>query len=600
MVSTYLAPDTNAALAVLRQHDAPMVDVMQALTRLERSEASFRKLRVGIASNVTVDLLANYLRRHAYLAGVRLEVLKGSYDNLLGDVETFCAKGVDHLIVLPFFDNLQASLEAQLDGLEAAARRAPIVDYLARLNLALSQAAGVGNIILAGAHLWHPAVSFDGSSLQAELVGDFNAALREAAAKRANVRYLDTAVIVATVGTRHAFDARFYYRGKAPYTPAFINELSRQISLVTRSFGSVFHKVLVLDCDNTLWGGIVGEEALAGIQLDPYSYPGNIFWNVQQQVLALEQQGVLICLCSKNNEADVDEVLNGHKHMVFKQKHVVARKVNWNDKVSNLKALAAELNLGLDSFIFVDDSSFEVEAVREQLPAVRVFQVPQRLTDYPAMLREISELFLAGGVSPGSRSKTHQYRQLTQAASLQAGFSSQEDYLRSLGLKVHLQRDATDQIGRISELMNKSNQFNLTTRRLMPGDVTRLMESEHATVYSFSVSDRLADHGVTGVIITEDEGDAVVVHSFLMSCRVIGRGVEFSVWKAVFVDAISRGKMVLRATYVPSAKNAQVANFFDRLGFDNTGEDGDGSRHYEVGVSSVRLVDSNWVELIDG
>jgi FkbH-like protein len=599
MVSTTATPDIEDALTVLRKQDAPMVDVMLALAQLDRCEASFRTLRLGIVSNVTVDLLANYLRRYAYLAGVRLIVLKGSYDNLLGDVETYSELGLDFLIVIPFFDNLQASWEAQLVGLDTEARQAPILDYIARLDLALARTAKVGNIILAGAHLWHPSAVLDGHSPQAELVADFNAAMSETAAKHANVRLLDTAAIVTTLGTGLAFDARFYYRGKAPYTPPFINELARRINMMTRSFGSAFHKVLVLDCDNTLWGGIVGEDGLAGIQLDPYSYPGNIFWNVQQQVLALERQGVLVCLCSKNNAADVADVFTCHEQMVLRHEHVIAQKVNWSDKTSNLRALAAELNLGLDSFVFIDDSSFEVEAVRDQLPMVRVFEVPQRLTDYPAMLRDISELFLAGGISTENRSKTRQYRQIAEAASLQASFSSQEDYLRSLRLKVRLQRDAADQVGRISELMNKSNQFNLTTRRLMPGEVASLMASAHATVYSFAVSDRLADHGVTGVIITEDEADAVVVHSFLLSCRVIGRGVEFAVWKAVFDDAQSRGKTVLRATYVPSAKNSQVADFFDRLGLNKADERGDGSRHYVAQVANVRLADSDWVELIN-
>jgi len=216
------------------------------------------------------------------------------------------------------------------------------------------------------------------------------------------------------------------------------------------------------------------------------------------------------------------------------------------------------------------------------------------------MMREISELFLAGGVSAESHSKTRQYQDIAATAALQASYSSPEDYLRSLGLKVILQRDAIAQIGRICELINKSNQFNLTTHRLMPGEVAQLMESQDATVYSFSLIDRLADHGITGVLITRDEGDVVIVDSFLMSCRVIGRGVEFSVWKSVFADARLRGKKLLRAAYLPSAKNAQVADFFDRLGLSRVNEGGDGSRHYEVEVDNVLLADSNWVELING
>lgn len=596
MVSEALA----AALAVLKRADAPTIEVLDALKALDCSPESFRTLKLGIAANITMDLAVNALRRHAYLAGVRLEVIKGDYDNLLGDVQNFVAQGVDILLVVPFFDNLQPSFESQLDALDPAARQAAIDDYLARLDLALSQAQGIGSVVLAGAHLWHPVAAFDGSTVQAQALAAFNAALREAAARRPNVKLLDTAGIVSTLGTRQSFDARFYYSGKAPYTLAFHNELARQLSLLTRGFGSVYYKVLVLDCDNTLWGGIVGEDGLEGIKLDPYNHPGNIFWNVQQQILALERQGVLVCLCSKNNDADVLEVLNTHQKMVLRHEHVVARRVNWDDKPSNLRALAGELNLGLDSFVFVDDSPFEVEAVREQLPQVRVFQVPKRLTDYPAMFREISELFLAGGVSAESRSKTQQYKGLAEAAAQQAAFGSQEEYLRSLGLRVHLYRNARDQVARISELVNKSNQFNVTTRRLMPGDVAALMDRPDAAVYSFTVSDRLADHGITGVLITEDEGEDVRVHSFLMSCRVIGRGVEFSVWRAVFDDARSRGKTTLRAAYVPSAKNAQVADFFDRLGLPRVSEGPDGSRHYEARVSDVRLADSNWVELING
>lgn len=589
----------NSALAVLRQQGAPMVDVLNALAQLDSNETEFRPLRLGITANITVDLLSTYLRRHAYLTGVRLEVFNGSYDNILDDVETFCAQSVDILIIIPFFDNLQASWEAQIDARDADARQAPMADYLDRLNLALAKTQSLGTVILAGAHLWNNAAVLDGSSLQAALLTDFNVALRTLTESRSNARFFDVAAIVTNIGARHAFDARFYYRGKAPYTPLFLNEFAAHVSLATRSFGSVFHKVLVLDCDNTLWGGIVGEDGMDGIQLDPYSFPGNVFWNIQQQLLALERQGVLLCLCSKNNDKDVDQVLTGHTHMVLKAAHLVARKVNWNDKPGNIKALAQELNLGLDSFVFIDDSAFEVEAVREQLPMVRVFHVPKRLTDYPAMMREVSALFLAGGINDESRNKTQQYRQLLNASATQSQFSSQKDYLKSLQLKVHLRCNATDQVGRIAELVNKSNQFNLTTYRRAPGDLIRLMEGAHTNVYSFSVSDRFAEHGVTGVLITEDKGDTLVVDSFLLSCRVIGRGVEFSVWKAILDEAHSRGMNVLRASYVPSGRNDQVADFFDRLGLNKTGEGDDGSRHYESPLDNIQLADNNWVELIN-
>lgn len=590
------------ALATLARAEAPMVEVLQALKHLDASTAAFRTLKVGIAANVTVDLLGTYLRRHAYAAGVRLQVAKGHYDDLVGDAQAHADAGVDLLVILPFFDNLQPSWETQLETLDAQARDAAQADYLNRLELALQAAQAVPQVLLFAGHLMHPLIG--AHSPQQGALQAFNEGLAAVAARHAQVRVVETAGLLARFGARQAFDARFYFRGKAPYAAGFVDQLAQAAAAATRRFGSQFHKVLVLDCDNTLWGGIVGEDGPQGIQLDRYGYPGNIFWTVQQQFKALEAQGVLLCLNSKNNPADVDEVLAGHPQMALRDAQLVAKKVNWTDKPANLRALAAELNLGLDSFVFVDDSAFEVEAVREQLPQVRVFQVPKALQDYPALVRdEIAPLFTAGGVSAESRGKTQQYRALAQAAEARAGFASQEDYLRSLGLAVTLRRDDTAQLPRITELMAKSNQFNLTTERLQAGDVGALMGRADATVYAFSVSDRLAEHGLTGVLITEDDAEdpaAVRVHSFLMSCRVIGRGIEFAVWRPVLADAAARGKQRLKAAYRPTAKNAQVADFYDRLGLSLSHEAGDGTRFYTAELATVQLADSAWVELRNG
>lgn len=591
---------SGVALQVLRRSDATMSDVLKALSTLDKAEHTGRVLKLGIAANVSVDLLANYLRRHAYLAGVRLEVFKGTYDDLLNDVDSFVARGVDHLLVIPFFDNLQAAWESQLDVLADEARQAPMLGWLSKLKLALGRAASTGRVTVAGAHLWN-ATAF---GMAGELVNEFNAALKAMAAMHANTQVLDTAAIVAHVGEKAAFDARFYFKGKAPYTPAYFDEFARRFSLATRGFGSYFYKVVALDCDNTLWGGIVGEDGLSGIRLDPYNYPGNVYWAVQQQLRQLEAQGILLCLCSKNNPADADEVFARHPSAVLKDEHLTAKKVNWEPKVANLLALAAELKLGLESFIFIDDSDFELEAVRAQLPAVKVFQVPKQLTDYPAVLREVAALCVAGGVSTESKSKTQQYRQLALAAAAQETYASQEDYLRSLGLKVRVYRDARDQIARIAELTQKSNQFNLTTRRYTPGEVSALMDRADATVYSFDVGDRFGECGITGVIVVDVATVDARVDAFLMSCRVIGRGVEFAVWRAVLDDVRKLGKRGLSAAYLPSGKNAQVSDFFDRLGLSAVDEPGeparDGGRNYQARVNDVRLADSDWVELIDG
>lgn len=584
------------ALEILRNPNAGMTHVLKALSTLDKTEHVGRTVKLGIAANISVELLDSYLRRHAYLAGVELEVITGSYDDLLNDVTEFVAQGVDHVLIIPFFDNLYAAWEAQLDALDTDQQQARMMTWLAKLKLAVEQAEPVGRVTLAGAHLWN-SMPYGAAG---ELLQEFNDALKVLSDAQANAQFFDTAGIVTYLGEKGALDARFYYSGKAPYTPAFFDEFAHRFALATRGFDSYFYKVVALDCDNTLWGGIVGEDGLNGIALDPYSYPGNVFWTVQQQLRQLESRGILLCLCTKNNAADADEVFAKHPNAVLKDEQFAAKKVNWETKAANLRALADELNLGLESFIFIDDSVFELEAVRAQLPQVRPFLVPKKLSDYPAMLRDVTALCVAGGVSVESASKTRQYKQLTEAAIAQGEFANQEDYLRSLDLKVHIYRDAREQIARIAELTQKSNQFNLTTRRYMPGEIAALMDRPDSTVYSFEVSDRFGKCGITGVIVLDFAAEHAVVDAFLMSCRVIGRGVEFAVWPAVLDDARKRGKQGLSASYLPSAKNAQVADFFDRLGLSKVAQTDDGGRHYEVQLNDFRLADSDWVKLING
>ena len=232
---------------------------------------------------------------------------------------------------------------------------------------------------------------------------------REAAA-HPNVRLLQPAEIVAQLGWARAFSPRFYSRYRAPYTAAFFEELVLQISRASRGVGSYFYKALVLDADNTLWGGIVGEDLAEELKLGPHDYPGSIYWYVQQELLALQTHGVLLCLCSKNNPAEVDAVLADHPEMVLRDRHFAAKRVNWDDKVTNIRRLASDLDIGLDAMVYLDDSAFECAAVRGQLPMVRTLQVPANVYEYPALIQQVKELFLAGGMASDSAAKTDQYR----------------------------------------------------------------------------------------------------------------------------------------------------------------------------------------------
>lgn len=582
-------------LEVLAKPDAGLAQVLQALAALDATPAA-RTRRVGVSGAVTLDLLGTALRREAWRHGTRVDVVMGNYDDPVGDAARFVAAGVEEAVFWPFFDNLRPGFEAQVPTLDAAMVDAIEGELRARWRLALAAAAPLARVYLGAFHRLGAAATFADPDVVDVVLARFDAALREEAAKFPNVKVIDARPVVAAVGANASFDLRFYFRGKAPYTFAFCTELARRIVRVARGFGAWFYKAVVLDCDNTLWGGIVGEDLLTGIKLGPHDAPGSIFWRVQHELVALEQAGILLCLCSKNNAADVDEVLDKHPEMVIRDRHLVLKQVNWDDKPTNLRKIAATLNIGLDSLIFLDDSAFEVEAVRSQLPAVRVFQVPTPLSDYPKVLAEIRELCLAGGVSAESRGKTAQYRQRADAEQARAEHGSHEDYLASLGLKVELTRDATGSVPRIAELTQKSNQFNLTTRRYTEAEILARMGSPDHAVYSLVVSDKFGVAGLTGVATIAYEGDTAVVENFLMSCRVIGRGVETGIWRKIVADAAARGCTRMTATFVPSAKNALVVDFLDRLGFPRVEVTEAGVQRYEIATATWRGPETPWIE----
>ena len=586
----------NEDISVLNKTDSTLTQVMQAVTNLEKAEP-VRRLLIGLSSSATIELLGLYLRKHGLLSGTHISIHQGNYDDPIGDVDLFLSVGVEHMVLLPFLDTLMPSLEAQLECMAPELLAAKEIEVRNRYRVAFEKARSFKTIFLGSFHRMGHAAEVSGADAIAGTLARFNQALREEAAAFPNIRIIDTEDVVRTVGHSAAFDTRFYFRSKAPYTRVYFNELARRVASATRGFGTHFYKVLVLDCDNTLWGGVIGEDLMGGIKLSPYDYPGNIFWRMQHEFAALERNGILLCLCSKNNPADVDEALQNHPDMVLKSKQIVIKKVNWSDKPSNLRELAQELNVGLDSMVFLDDSSFECEAVRQQLPMVRTVQVPATLSEYPRVVREIKELFLAGGIAADSRGKTQQYRQRADAVAMQAQFDSQDAYLASLELKVELSCNAAASMARISELSMKSNQFNLTTRRYSEAEVLQMMQFPSFTVYSLSVSDKFGKAGLTGVVFMRYLNGIAHIDNFLMSCRVIGRGVETAIWSQIAIDAAKRGCTEIQAEFIPSAKNAQVADFYDRLGLPLIEAAAEGTKHYRAAVATFSPPQTPWIEL---
>lgn len=584
------------AQAVLADRASPLAQVVKAVSAGEAAAEDLPEIVIGLSSNVTIDLLGLFLRREALLAGVRARIVPGEYDDPIGDMERFAEAGVERVVLIPFFDNILPAFEAQLGSMPPIMLDAKHAELRARTRLAFGQAGAFKSVQCGLHHRFGRAAAADGADPVAAIVERFNLMLREEAAATPGVQFLDLASLVADIGRDAAFDARFYFRSKAPYSAPFLSALAVRIAAASRGFDTHFYKALALDCDNTLWGGVIGEDLLGGIKLDPFDAPGTIFWRVQQMLSGLEKAGLLLCLCTKNNPADVEEVFARHPNMVLKAEQIAARRINWTDKVANLESLAAELNIGLDSIIFLDDSPVEAEEVRTRLPMVRMVQVPSALPDYPAAIEEIARLYLAGGAPADAASKTDLYRQRAAAAQAVSAFATHEDYLASLDLEAELHIDHPAEAPRISELSLKSNQFNLTTRRYAEPEIRALMAAGDAEVISVTVRNKFGNAGLTGILVLRFDGESAIVETFLMSCRVLGQGVEYAVWALVAERARARGCARIHAVFLPTPKNAQVRDFYDRLGL-TLDRDEAGARHYSAPLDGFAPPSSPWVKV---
>jgi FkbH-like protein len=320
-----------------------------------------------------------------------------------------------------------------------------------------------------------------------------------------------------------------------------------------------------LDCDNTLWGGVIGEDGIEGIKLG-LDYPGSSFLAFQQECLNLYNRGVILALCSKNNEADVVDVLASHKHCLLKKHHFATWQINWDDKAKNLVRIADSLNIGIDSLVFVDDNPFECDWVQKELPQVEVINLSKSPFNYRRELLNTG-YFDSLSFSTEDKKRSEMYVSDSHRKLMLENSSSFEDYLNDLDLHAEVGRPCSDDIPRISQLTQKTNQFNLTSYRYTEGDIKNFLTSNSIEVIYLRVKDRISELGLIGVAIVEYGNQQANIHGLMMSCRALGRGAEDVLMGLIFKRSQQRGCKKLIGTYIKTKKNAQVADFYEKNKF---------------------------------
>ena len=403
----------------------------------------------------------------------------------------------------------------------------------------------------------------DGRSAQGRA---YESAIVEVATANANVIIFDVKLVFDKYGREKLTSSTFWYAGRIPYTTLWFEECGRYVAGLLDAYAGRTRKVLVCDLDGTLWGGILGEDGPSGIALGEDGV-GKCYRDLQRQIKTLLENGALLALTSKNNRTEVDDVFTGHPMMILQPEDFVATRVGWGDKVSSLVAIAEDLSLGLDSFVFLDDNPVERAMISENLPTVAVPDFPTR----PELLLEwfVDEVafpyFPRVRVLDSDRNKTAQYQARNERISEAESVVDLDAFIERLEIQLDIRTDDEFSVERAAQMTQKTNQFNLTTKRCTPDQIKAWMNSNDHAVFTLAYQDRFGDEGIVGLaVIALSTADIPV---FLLSCRIIGRKVERSLLRCIEEFAAQNDLTEIKCLFVPTEKNSVSAEFLNESGW---------------------------------
>lgn len=529
-------------------------------------------LKLGIIGNGTLDLLAPALEAGALRHGLLLECVTSDYGQTAQDAlspdSAINRAGCDVVLIaldhrgLPLRPNLTDAGAARESVEEAVAFVASLREGLRRHGdpVCLVQTAPPPPEPLFGS------LDRRRPGTLRSLVEAYNARLIEGLAEGRDLLF-DVDALASAVGLAEWHSPGQWNMAKLPFAGAYLPLYADHAARLLAAVRGKSRRCLVLDLDNTLWGGVIGDDGLEGVVLGEGDGTGEAFLSVQRMALALRERGVVLAVSSKNDDAVARAAFQNHPEMLLRERHIAVFQANWNDKATNIAAIAAELNLGLDAFVFLDDNPAERALVRQRLPEVAVPELPEDPALYARTL-SAAGYFDTVAVSEEDFARADFYQDNARRLALRESAGDLGGYLAGLDMEIDLRPFDAVGRGRIAQLIGKSNQFNLTTRRYTEGEVDALARDPDLVTLQVRLRDVFGDNGMISVLVARPaEAGVLEVDTWLMSCRVLGRGVERMVLRELLDLARARGVHTLRGVYRPSGRNAMVAEHYPRLGF---------------------------------
>jgi FkbH-like protein len=603
------AGEAARRLAELLRADGGSAAASFAVSRYERLRGQLPLVpyRVALLRSFTLEPLVPLLRAACFAAGIDIAVHVGDFNayaqEMLDPDSTLYRFAPDAVILAAQTRDLAPDLWHDFPRLEEDERRVVTARVSGNFHDCINAFLQHGRAHLILHALEEPAAPGLGlldnardANGQLATVRRINDELRRLASTSNSIHLLEYDALIARHGRAHWHDERKWLAARMPLAAGSLPHLVKEWMRFLRPLTGRVAKVVAVDLDNTLWGGVVGEDGIGGLKLGA-EYGGAAYVEVQRALLDLKARGLLLCLCSKNNPAEAVEAIETHPAMLLHMKDFAAARVNWNDKAESLRELAAELNIGIDAFAFVDDNPVEREHVRAQLPEVHVVELPASPEGFARALRE-EAAFERLTLSDEDRARTGYYAAERERAALQGRTTTREDFLRSLAQEAEVSPVTRETLARAAQLTQKTNQFNLTTRRYTEQQLADLLSRADWHACTMRLRDRFGDNGIVGLALARTDADAWELDSFLLSCRVIGRTVETALLAHLVETARAQGATRLVGRYLPTRKNAPAKDFYVAHGFALVSEQADGGSLWSLDLARQTVECPAWIRLV--
>ncbi len=585
--------------------------ILRALRKYSADDASttgLTPLKVAFLGNITFEPLPDYLQLAGACQGLSVSSYVGGYDQVmqeLMDAQSGLRQFAPDMIFLHY--SLRALAEdvvwgfSTLDDAQLESARQHILQTVSQaVQFALSNTEA--NILLSNfsaPSYWQYGVADQKQAAsEAEFYYGLNQALLAQFRDEPRVQLFDMEQALSDFGKRNALDERMHYLAKAPWKEDFYPVLADRVIRHAEAFLGRVKKCLVLDLDNTLWSGVLGEEGVHGVHVGHGDAVGEAFYDFQKRILALKHRGVVLAICSKNNIDDVRELFAERSDMPLQWDDFSAHEISWEMKHEGIRRIAEKLNIGLDSLVFIDDNPVECELIEQMLPQVQTVLLPPDPSVYVRLLDSLHG-FERVKVSQDDVAKARQYADNAKRAEYQDRFSDLQEYLYSLETVVTIRPAGESDKLRVHQLFSKTNQFNLTTKRYSQSDVERFIASGSHDLYVVHSRDRFGDLGIIGLCLL-DKADAanLMIDSFILSCRAMGRGIESAVMNFIKDRCLESGDAdSLQACFIPTQKNRPASSFYPDQGFELLRQDEDGAAYYRFLSDDGFRQECGWITL---